>query len=369
MSAENVNAPVVERTPTASDPQTLNNKVKISSDDRSALESKIADKFNVAFADEPAATEATPTQEETPQGTDAADKSEEASEDVKDATETSQEEKTEVEEKEAVTDPVVAVAAKKTGPTLPDSYRRSLKSYGWEDEDIDQNLAVLGDRFISTAAKIHQNRNEEVTRWADAGRAIRQNQPEEKKTELQVLKPLDQSKLEEHYGNDKMIGEIIGPVNAVIQQINAIMPMVMSSQQATAQAELETLGKQVEGFFGGKELEPYRELYGDSKEPLKDQHFQARNKVLDTANALIVGAKQNGRSLTLGEALQLSHDAVSGGFKAKAARTTLVKQVKTREKGISLPPSGHKTSVTQTGPKDRATFEKDTAARLKRVFT
>jgi hypothetical protein len=132
---------------------------------------------------------------------------------------------------------------------------------------------------------------------------------------------------------------------------------------------LETLGRQVESFFGGKELEPYRELYGTMNDELTDQHIKSRNKVLEMADALVNGATQNGRRLALGEALQLAHDAVSGGFKAKAARTTLVKQVKTREKGITLPPAGRsKTAVTQTGPKDRAQFEKDTTARLKKVF-
>lgn len=44
-------------------------------------------------------------------------------------------------------------------PTLPDSYRRSLKAYGWTDDEIAQNLKSLGSSFIGTAAKIHSNRN------------------------------------------------------------------------------------------------------------------------------------------------------------------------------------------------------------------
>jgi len=360
-------APIVERS--TSDAAAIA-AVKLSASDRSALEAKTAERMAAAFGEKSADAE-TPDEENT--GTDVTDKSDEASEDVEEKSE-AQEEPTKEEVEEEATEEAAAEPKAGDAPTLPDSYRRSLKSYGWDDKQIDKNLKLLGADFIGIAAKVHSNRNEEVGRWADAGRAAREQRTTatEAKTELQPLKALDVAKLEEHYGKDKMVEEIAGPVNAMIKQINAILPLVTASQQNAQQAEVEKLSQVIEGFFGDKKLDSYREIYGDSNglNTLKEKHFEARHKVLEMADALVAGARVQGRKLSFGEAMQLAHDSVSGEFKEQTIRKTIKTTMQKRQKGISLQPSGRgKASIpAATGDKSRDQLVKDTTARLRNVF-
>lgn len=353
----------------AADNAALASSVRMNAEQRTVLASKTAERLAAVFGDKSEkAEESGQKTEEEQHGTDVTDQSDEASGDAKEKSEVQEEPTDETatnkEEAEAAVDD-------KT-PTLPDSFRRSLKSYGWEDKEIDKNLKLLGADFINTAAKIHSNRNEEVSRWADAGRAARQQTTTEQKTELQPLKALDVKALEEHYGKDQMVQEIAGPVNAMIQQINAMLPLITSSQQNAQNAEVEKLSQQIEGFFGDKKLDSYREFYGDSSglKTLTETHTTARNKVLEMADALVAGARVQGRKLSFGEAMSLAHDSVSGDFKEKTIRTTIKTTMQKREKGISLQPSSRSKAAlpAATGDKTRAQLEKDTKARLRAVF-
>lgn len=267
--------------------------------------------------------------------------------------------------------------SKGNAPTLPAAYRRTLKAYGWEDEDIETNLKALGASFITTASKLHSNRNAEVAAWAEAGRAARERVKAADKTQItpdqaaagQALKPIDMAAVEAHFGNDKMLDQFFGPVNAAIEVINKMMPQVQQAQANTKQAEMAALGNQIEEFFGSEDLKPYAALYGDLKTgQLEPTHFSARNKLLETADALQHGAFAQGRKLSLKEAMQIAHDSISAGYKVSAVRTELVKKLKTRQAGITLKPS-NKGKVSGSGPvRTQADLEKRTSQRLKAVF-
>jgi hypothetical protein len=272
-----------------------------------------------------------------------------------------------------------ATKAGDDAPTLPDAYVRSLKSRGWTDEKIAADYTKFGLDFVDLAERIHKSRNSEVAEWAAAGRnAIAQQQqatPPQQQQQRQAetpagLKPVDVAKLKEKYGEDEaMIDDIVGPVNQAIEHINRMLPQIQQTQQRSQQAELDMLEKQVGSFFGGKELEPYRTVYGDSATAVlnKDQ-IVARNKVLETANALIVGAKVQHRDLSLGEALQFAHDAVSGDFKEQAVRTTIKKELKQRKQGISLKPTARGNNGQFKGGSGKTDRERSVAAGLKAAF-
>jgi Rod binding domain-containing protein len=351
--------------------------VKMTDAERGALVSKTAGRLAAAFGDDDSPA---PTTTKKPAPKAKAQVEEETTEEETETEEAATEAAAESEEKETAeteeeaTDETEEAAASDDGaPTLPDSYRRSLKSYGWGDKEIDKNLKLLGADFINTAAKIHANRNEEVSRWADAGRAARQqtHTTAQETVGLQPLKALDVKALEDHYGKDEMVKEIAGPVNAMIQQINAMLPLITASQTNAQQAEIEKLSQQIEGFFGDKKLESMREFIGDSSglKPLTESQQKVRNTILEMADALVLGAKGQGRKLNLNEALQHSLDSVSGEFKEQGIRKTIKKTMQKREKGISLQPSGRsKAALAATGPKTRTQLEKDTRSRLRAVF-
>jgi Rod binding domain-containing protein len=214
-----------------------------------------------------------------------------------------------------------------------------------------------------------------VSRWADAGRAARQQThaaAQQEPAGLQPLKALDVKALEDHYGKDEMVKEIAGPVNAMIQQINAIIPLIQASQHNAQQSEVEKLSQQIEGFFGDKKLESMREFIGDSSglKPLTESQQKVRNTILEMADALVLGARGQNRRLTLTEALQHSLDSVSGEFKEQGIRKTIKTTMQKRQKGISLQPSGRgkAAAVAATGNKDRSQLEKDTRSRLRAIF-
>lgn len=364
MPGDNADAPIKEQ---AVENSALSASVRMTADERGALESKTQGRLAALFDDSapaPVAKKAAKVAE--------VEEETETEQVADDAAESEPVEKTETEETENATE-VEAAAEDDKAPTLPDSYRRSLKSYGWEDKEIDKNLRVLGTDFINTAAKIHANRNEEVSRWADAGRAARQqtHATAQEPAGLQPLKALDVKALEDHYGKDEMVKEIAGPVNAMIQQINAIIPLIQASQHNAQQSEVEKLSQQIEGFFGDKKLESMREFIGDSSglKPLTESQQKVRNTILEMADALVLGARGQNRRLTLSEALQHSLDSVSGEFKEQGIRKTIKTTMQKRQKGISLQPSGRgKAVVAATGIKDRSQLEKDTRSRLRAIF-
>lgn len=267
--------------------------------------------------------------------------------------------------------------AKPGAPTLPDAYRRSLKAYEWTDEEIDANLKSMGPAFIATAAKLHQTRNKEVAEWAKIGRQARdpaptQTQTTDTRTASQPQQPatlqrVDVEKLKKQYGEEALIDEIVGPMNRVVDQINQILPTIQQTQYRSKQAELETLGRQVDGFFGGKDMTTYKDQYGASSAGLNDSQLEARQKVLEMADALIVGAGQQGRMLTFGEAMQLAHDSVSSGTQKKAARQEIAGKLQQRNKGISLKPSG-KSAVKTSPASNRSDLEKRIGQGLRTMF-
>jgi|GEM_PF-2134648 len=346
--------------------------------DRAALEAKVSESLAAAFGDD--TEETAPATDESADSSKAEEKeTEEAKtgEDEGQGAEEQGKEEIEIEGKPEETEEAAAEAGKKpdNAPTLPDAYRRSLKAYGWQDEDIDKNLSLLGNEFLKTAALIHSNRNAETARTAEIGRQARQQQQEQAGNAqqqkasggIEPLKPVDADALKEHLGDDPIVEKLVGPVNAAIERINQILPEVYTYRQSAQQAELETLGKQIDEFFGDKGLEPYREVYGDGTRTLTEQQIRARNKVLETADALVLGAKIQGRKLTLGEALQAAHDSVSGEFKEKAVRATIKKTLTQRARGITLKPSSGKPS-SGGGVESRSDLEKKTAERLRAAF-
>lgn len=342
----------------------------VATPERPDLEAKIADQFAAAFADvnesdliedEPETTE-TPAAEESEQAPDAQAKDEPG------ATETPADE---ADAKEETTTEEAAA----TAPTLPAAYRRTLKAYEWSDDEIDANLKALGPKFIETAAKMHANRNKEVSAWAEAGRKAREpaaTQDKETATKATasdtVMKSIDADALKKQYGEEALIDSIVGPVNRAIEQINRMMPVAQQFQTSLQQQQMETLAKQIDGFFSDKEMEPYKDTYGTTSASLTNEQAEARTKVLELADALIGGARLQGRSLPVNDAMQMAFDSLSGETKVQAARKEITKQLTTRNKGITLKPSSKVRSVSGTPAKNRGELESRVASALATAF-
>jgi hypothetical protein len=270
-------------------------------------------------------------------------------------------------------EPPVTPKPSASGPTLPDSYRRSLRAYGWTDDEINTNLQALGAKFIDTAERLHSNRNQEVNAWAEAGRqklaAERQPQGQpQPQAGPTSLKPLDTKELKKKYGDDDLIDEIVGPVNATIAAINSILPQLEQGRQVVANSQYEQAVKVVDSFFQSKDLATYAPFYGDTKVGVNQEQLAARNQVLDTAYALMTGAATvQGRQIPLEEAMILAHDVVAKDFKETAIRAKVKSQVVTRSRAVGLKPTA-KTKPAATGPAKGEDLEKKVGQKLASLF-
>lgn len=268
-------------------------------------------------------------------------------------------------------------------PTIPDAYRRTLKAYDWTDDEINDAVAQNPAGFLVTAQKLHANRNAELAKWAEMGRSSRSETEvsgENAKTATEAsgakhidtktgtFRPLNVDALVAKHGNEDLVRELADPINAVIAEMNRVLPQVMTGAHAIQKAREQTLAAQIDQFFGGPELKPYVEAYGADTAAMTPENQKARMKVLEMADALMAGAKIQGRVLNLSEALTLAHDCTSGEFRTAAVRKDIKGKVTTRNAGLSLRPSQAGPKAATGVPKNRTDLEKRTANRLASVF-
>lgn len=266
---------------------------------------------------------------------------------------------------------------KKSAPTLPATYRRSLKAYGWEDDEIDAAMGDNAEQFTLTAMKIHRTRNDEISKFAEAGRRLRQgadqdqqSDPSKTATQATGLKAIDTEALIEKYGNEEIVLAMAAPINDAITQMQSWMPQVQAAITTSERTQRNTLGKAIDTFFGSKEMAPYEGLYGKPEEARTPEQTEKYQSVLEQADAIIAGAAQQGRMITFEDAMESAHADISKGFTEKAVRSKIKKTVKQRSKSLSLKPS-HSGKSKKSGdkPSTRKQLETKTSAALSKVFT
>lgn len=246
-----------------------------------------------------------------------------------------------------------------TVSTVPAAYRRSLKAYQWTDEEIDAAAKANPDGFLKTAEKIHMTRVDETRRWADLGRNQKAAAPaSEKKPE--PLK-FDAAALRAKYGDEPFITAMEAQ-HAQLEQAQAFINQSRDRQQA---AEQQGLIKQIDDYFGGKDLEPYHDHYGKAGQTLTDVQLASRGKVLEMADLLISGARSMGHQLTLDEALTKAHDATSSPIAAKVAVKKIETQVRARQNAISQRPGSRASAPAKD---DRKALESQVGKGLAAVF-
>lgn len=261
----------------------------------------------------------------------------------------------------AVVKPVVEkqpTASASPATELPAAYVRSLKAYQWTDEEIGRAAKADPEGFLKTAERIHATRVQETQRWADLGRQAKAA-PAEKAPAAPAK--VDIASLRAKYGDEPFIAAL----EAQAAQLEAATTFITQARQQQADAALEGLTKQIDGFFGSDSLKLYQDQYGKVGSTLTDAQLGARQKVLETADLLISGARSMGRPLTLDEALTTAHDSVSSPLREQAAVAKIKTAVKTRQAAISLRPG----SRAPIPAKDRSALEKTVKAGLTNIFS
>lgn len=268
--------------------------------------------------------------------------------------------------------------AASTDPTLPAAIRRSLKAYQWTDEEIDEAFGRDPDGFLPMASKIHSTRVQEMQNWAALGRQQREeadagpadSDPTPPATAFPDggLGRIDFDKLAADSGFDKeTLVKAFGPVATTIDAINAILPALNDGVQTVQRNKQAELARQIDQFFQSTDMVPYTEFYGKSWDNADNDQIGHRNKVLELADHMIVGAAHHGRSLSPFEAMELAHHTVSSEVTGTAIRKQIAEQVGHRRKGVSLKPTS-KTAPPSSGPMARDQILSNAAQRLNAIF-
>jgi len=259
--------------------------------------------------------------------------------------------------------------------TLPAAWRRSAKARGWSDEEIDAYWKANPELASSVLERMHTSRVAETNEWARLGRAARdqeQSPPVEPVKSAAPVVPsagslplVDKEKLVEQYGNEELVEAIAGPVNEVIRRMNEVLPVINQGVEAVQQAQSANLSRHIEEFFRSEEMKPYRDAFGESFDSLTQEQQDRRFTLLEMADALMYGAREQHRRLSIDDALLQARDASASDLQEKAIRTRISKSVKTRSRGRTLRSSQRGKKPEEDGPpKDRAELVARTDRRL-----
>lgn len=260
--------------------------------------------------------------------------------------------------------------------SIPEAHIRSLKAYGYDEDRIQANAEKFGLDFLKFASDIHDKRNAEISRWAEAGQRLREQQSQEDAPVApqapqvpESLQLIDVDKLKDKYGDeDALLDEMISPINAAISGINAVIPGLQQTLQAAQQTEQNAAAARINEFFDTETVKPYRKLYGGADKPMTEAQIAARGRLMDMADLILGGAQSQYQNMSLEDALLAAHDVVSADFRETAVRRKIRKEAKARNRGISQKPSSRKAASIQTTGDDATDREARIAAKMREVF-
>lgn len=289
-------------------------------------------------------------------------------------------ESTEEKSDESPEEPEAETEPESKGPILPTTHRRSLAAYGWDETEIAEGFKDNPTAFAAMADKLHQRRIAETNSYAEMGRKIRaeerqtQDRPASQ-TSQQILpdglQRIDTDALKKEYEGDELVHGLIdkmaGPLNGVIDTLSQLMPQITQAIHSTQETDDAAMARQLDDFFGSASMKSYADLYGSSFEGATEDQFSARYKVMEHADALLVGADRQDRKMSRADALDFAHESVSAGFKTTAIRNTIKTQIKARSKSITLKPVSKSTS--SSGEKlNRQELEARVGSSLSKLF-
>lgn len=170
-----------------------------------------------------------------------------------------------------------------------------------------------------------------------------------------VLKPLTAEDIEEQPE------ALLEQLNLAIQTVNQQQQFLNQQQeQARIQYQMQ-VAQEVVDFFESPQMKPFADYYGD-KVVLNNPNV---SRVLLEADAIMAGAKQQGREMTPIDALQAAHDMITAPMIKDRVRQEIQGTLKKRAQGVTFRPS-HKTgqAANSGDAKEQRLREKMLAAGL-----
>lgn len=233
-------------------------------------------------------------------------------------------------------------------PTLPDAHRRSLIAFGWSPEEIDSAVEVGGDRFLTTAARLHTERNTEVANYAAAGRRALAEETETPQSADAGAFDIDWKGLADESGlSESVLKETFGPMMGAAETLKANMAALEQAREAQEAQRIADLAAGIDEFFTSEGPKEFADKYGgagwDGLTPEQEAH---RNQVMEMATQIMAGATVKGKDVGLEDALYMAHGAVSAEWATEKARAEVREQVTKRSKQVSQRPVSKTTTVS-----------------------
>lgn len=258
-------------------------------------------------------------------------------------------------------------------PMLPSGHRRAALARGFTSEEVDYYLETKPDEAIKELARVFDEWQEENSRWSDRGRqllAAGQEASDEKvddgKKSSEALAHYDAAALIEKHGNEDLINDLIDPLNATIDQVNAVTEKLSHSEKFLRNTEINALEVATQNFLKSKEMEPFRDTFGVEITELTDKQVKNRMELFGEADIIVAGAKDHGKDITIQNALERAHIIVSQGTRDEGIRQSIRDSLKKRTKTTKT------THQQTTSPGDNEEvsdeeLEKRTADRMRAI--
>lgn len=223
---------------------------------------------------------------------------------------------------------------------------RAAKYAGWSDEDLDglaKTNPGMAKRAGQAALKAMNTATAVLSRIG--------NKPAEvalAATSAPKGGGVDLSALEADYGDDPIL-----PVLKQLAEQNAALAAQITQASASdreevisaaEQQEQNAIEQQITGFFNSPDVLTYADKYGDatkdeSWDTLTQSQVRARMQVIEDANLIVKGAKQQGIDMPLSEAFERAHLVAVAPLQEQRIRTKIASSATKRQKGFTLKPS------------------------------
>lgn len=276
-------------------------------------------------------------------------------------------------------------------PELSDAYYRAAKHVGWSDEDINNLYENNSDLCVSTLGKVYDELNRASQDFAAIGRARKEAarvpavEPTPASTVESDYEEIDVEALEKAYPDDpalvKMMVAQDKQSKMLYDQIQELKNRPESAVNAANQREQSAMGQearaieqQIDTFFKSDEAQAYSDFYGSlpkdaiNWDSLTPGQRANRWAVLTMMDQMLAGAQDIGKEMGIGEALELAHLSTSESEREKVVRGKIIKDIKKRDKGLTLEPASSANTDTRTGKMTREELIDVTQKRMNKVF-
>lgn len=268
-------------------------------------------------------------------------------------------------------------------PKLTQAEIRAAIHLGWSEEEIKELEQANPGLAKKTCAKALESTNNLSKKFSELGKAnsTKKEEPEpapQPKPEPKS-KSIDFTTLEKEYENDPIVGvlkQVVEQNQALADEVNTLRTNNTHSDNKISQAQAQedaAIAQQIDVFFVRPDIVEYKDVYGEVPKDSKDWdaltqgQIKKRWAVVEQANLILLGAKQQGMDMPLDEAFERAHLLVTEDVREQTIRNKIKKEAVKRSKAVTFEPTDANKPL-KTGAKTMTEVHQNAKANLQKVF-